>query len=55
MRRTNLTPHVDFIALVVMMVGFKILDDRIMFALIAIFLIQHTIIRIAESKEGPKS
>lgn len=49
-RRTNLTPHVDFIALVVMFLGFKFLDDRIMWAIAAIFVIHHTVIRIAEAR-----
>lgn len=49
-KRTNLTPHVDFITLVVMFLGFKFLDDRIMYALIVMFLIHYTLIRIAEHR-----
>lgn len=49
-KRTNLTPHVDYIALVIMFLGFKFLDDRIMWALAVIFIVHHTMIRIAESR-----
>lgn len=49
MKRTNLTAHVDFIVFMVAMLGFKFLDDRIVWGLIAVFLIQYTLIRVAES------
>lgn len=53
-KRTNLTPHVDFIVFVVAILGFKFLDDRVMWALIAIFLIHHTLVRLIERAEEKK-
>lgn len=53
--RTNLTPHVDFITRVVAFLGFKFLNPYLMGVLVLMFLVHHTLIRIAEMKSGSES
>lgn len=51
-KRANLTPHVDFLVIVTMLIGFKFLNEWLMVALIIVFLIHHALVRTAESGTG---
>jgi hypothetical protein len=49
-RRPNLTPHVDFIVIVVMLLGLKFLGTGLMVAMIALFVVHYGIVTFVERR-----
>jgi hypothetical protein len=49
-KRPNLTPQVDFILIVVMLLGLKFLGTRLMVAMIALYLVHYGIVFFADRR-----